>query len=67
MQYALHLPNPRRSLAIPLAAALLGAGVATTTYALVDSETASTPEVVILEASGSDSPGQPTPQSGHRP
>jgi hypothetical protein len=38
MEYA-HLPQPRRSLAVPLmAAAVLGAGVATATFALVNIE-----------------------------
>jgi hypothetical protein len=38
MEYA-HLPQPRRSLALPLmAAAVLGAGIATTTFALVNIE-----------------------------
>jgi len=36
MEHALRLPISSRSLAIPLAAALLGAGVATGTYALVE-------------------------------
>jgi hypothetical protein len=67
MQYALQLPNRGRSLAIPLAAALLGAGVATTTYALTDGDKASPPEVVILESSENASQAHPTPMSGPRP
>jgi hypothetical protein len=39
MQYASNLPHPRRSLAVPLmAAAVLGAGLATATFALVNIE-----------------------------
>jgi hypothetical protein len=39
MHYVPNLPEPRRSLAVPLmAAALLGAGVATATFALVNIE-----------------------------
>lgn len=66
MEHALHLPNPRRSLAIPLAAALLGAGIATTTYALTDDEQASPTRVVISASSHDDSPPQPTPFSAMR-
>ena len=66
MEHVLHLPNPRRSLAIPLAAAVLGAGVATTTYALIDDEQASPTRVVISAPSNDDSPAQPTPFSEMR-
>jgi hypothetical protein len=39
MQYLPNLPEPRRALAVPLvAAAVLGAGVATATFALVNIE-----------------------------
>jgi hypothetical protein len=38
MQHVSHMPHSRRALAIPLAAAVLGAGVATTTFALVNIE-----------------------------
>ena len=39
MQYVPNLPQPRRSLAVPLmAAAVLGAGIATATFALVNIE-----------------------------
>jgi hypothetical protein len=39
MQYVPNLPEPRRALAVPLmAAAVLGAGVATATFALVNIE-----------------------------
>ncbi len=67
MEHALRLPNPRRSLAIPLAAAVLGAGVAATTYTLTDNEQASPPKVVIVAPSGDDSQTQPTPAGGMRP
>jgi hypothetical protein len=66
MEHALHLPNPGRSLAIPLAAAVLGAGVATATYALTDAEQASPTRVVIVAPSNDDSPTQPTPFSEMR-
>jgi hypothetical protein len=67
MEHALHLPNPKRSLAIPLAAAVLGAAVATTTYALTDGEQATPAKLVIVEPSGDHSPAGPTPFSGMRP
>jgi hypothetical protein len=69
MEHALHLPNPRRSLAIPLAAALLGAGVATTTYALTDTaKTAQSPsKLVIVTPSERDSTAPAIPAAGHRP
>jgi hypothetical protein len=38
MQYVPRLMHPSRSLAVPLAAAVLGAGVATATFALVNIE-----------------------------
>ena len=67
MEHVLRLPNPRRSLAIPLAAALLGAGVAATTYALTDDEQASPPKVVIVAPPGDHSPAGATAFSGARP
>lgn len=63
MELALHRPISSRALAIPLAAALLGAGVATGTYALVDSGQASQPTVVITHSSGADATAQGTPMS----
>lgn len=66
MEHVLHLPT-RRMLVVPLAAAVLGAGVATTTYALIDSDQASQSKVAITQPSGADSAAQPTPFSGHRP
>ena len=39
MQYVPNVPQPRRTLAVPLmAAAVLGAGIATATFALVNIE-----------------------------
>jgi len=38
MQYVPQLPHPARALAVPLAAAVLGAGVATATFAVVNIE-----------------------------
>ena len=67
MEHVLHLPNPRRSLAIPLAAALLGAGVATTTYALSDSAKTAQPKLVIVAPSERDSTAPAIPAMGHRP
>jgi hypothetical protein len=67
MGHAIHLPNPRRTLAIPLAAAMLGAGVATAAYALIDDEQVSPPKVVIVAPAKQDSSPQPTPVSGMRP
>jgi hypothetical protein len=67
MEHAVHLPNPRRSLAIPLAAALLGAGVATATYAVTDSNEASPSKVVFVEPSGGDSQAATPQTSGARP
>ena len=67
MEHSLQLPNPSRSLVIPLVAALLGAGVATTTYALTDGDKASPSRVVIVESSGGSQAAEPTPLSGARP
>jgi hypothetical protein len=67
MEHALHLPNASRSLVIALVAALLGAAVATTTYALIDSHKSSPPKVVVVGPSGADSQPAPTPWSGPRP
>jgi hypothetical protein len=67
MEHALPVANPRHSLAMALAAALLGAAVATTTYALIDSDKSSPPKVVVVEPSGADSQPAPTPWSGPRP
>jgi hypothetical protein len=67
MQYALQLPNRGRSLAVRLAAALLGTGVATTSFALTDSDKAPPPEVVIVGSSEDGSPEPATPMSGARP
>jgi hypothetical protein len=66
MEHAVRLPN-RRTLAIPLVAAVLGAGAATTAYVLTDGETAPAPKVVVVGSSGSDSAAEPVPMSGHRP
>jgi hypothetical protein len=67
MEHSLHQPISTRSIVIPLAAALLGAGVATSTYALVDSGQASQPTVLVDHAASVDSQAQPTPTSGRRP
>jgi hypothetical protein len=67
MENALHPPNPGKAVAIALAAALLGAGVATTAHALTDSDKASPSRVVFVESSGDDSTAGPTPMSGARP
>jgi hypothetical protein len=66
MNHALQLPNATRSVAIALVAALLGAGIATTTYALTDDH--NSPSRVVVEApSGGDSKAEPTKMSGARP
>jgi hypothetical protein len=66
MEHVLHLPTTR-TLVVPLAAAVLGAGLATTTYALIDSDQASQSKVAVTEPSGADSSAQPpTPFSGSR-
>jgi hypothetical protein len=67
MEHALRLPNPRRSLAVPLAAAVLGAGVATIAYAVTDDNQVAPPAPVIVAPSDDGSPQQPTPFSGMRP
>jgi hypothetical protein len=56
-----------RALAIPLAAALLGAGVATAGYALIEGDQPSSPPHVVVVPSGGHSNAQPTPLSGRRP
>jgi hypothetical protein len=69
MTHALHPPISKRSLAIPLVAALLGAGAATTTYALVDSGNGQTsqPTVVVAHPSSADSKAEPQQMGGRRP
>lgn len=68
MEYALNLPSAKRSLVVPLVvAALLGAGVATTTYAVVDSGQASQPTVVVTHPTGGDATAQPQLMGGRRP
>jgi hypothetical protein len=53
MQYVPRMPHPSRTLAVPLAAAVLGAGVATATFALINIEDKpvpfETPSAVISE------------------
>jgi hypothetical protein len=46
---------------------MLGAGVATAAYALIDDEQVSPPKVVIVAPAKQDSSPQPTPVSGMRP
>ncbi len=68
MEYALNLPNAKRSLVVPLAvAAVLGAGVATTTYAVIDNGPASQPTVVVTHPTGVDAAAQPQLMGGRRP
>jgi hypothetical protein len=58
MQYVPNLPEPRRSLALPLmAAAVLGAGVATATFALVNIED---DPVVSLPTPAAEAPAVPS-------
>jgi hypothetical protein len=55
MQYAEHLPNPRR-MVVPVVALVVGAAAATGTYALVDEEQVALqpPKVIVAET-----PAQP--------
>jgi hypothetical protein len=68
MQHALHLPHPGRTILIPLAAAVLGAGAATTTYALIDNNDVIAPPVAAVQPDDLPSTGAGTPQpfGGHR-
>ena len=57
MQYVPQLPHPARALAVPLAAAALGAGVATATFAVVnieDQPSVSLPTPAVQSAPPSD-------------
>ena len=69
MEHALQLqlPNLRRSLAIPIAAAVLGAGAATGTYALIDNESVSPGKVVVVAPQATDSNALPARAGGPRP
>jgi hypothetical protein len=55
MQYAEHLPNPRRML-VPVVALVIGAAAATGTYALLDEEQVALQPPKIIVA---DTPAQP--------
>jgi hypothetical protein len=58
MQYAEHLPNPRRMVA-PAVALVIGAAAATGAYALIDSEQVElpTPKVIVAEPPAQPSQG----------
>jgi hypothetical protein len=56
MQYAEHLPNPRRMLA-PAVALVIGAAAATGAYALIDSEQVELPAPKVIVA---EPPAQPS-------
>ena len=58
MESALHRPVLNRSLVIPLAAAVLGAGVATTAFALVDDGHSRQTKVVFKPTSASHPEGR---------
>jgi hypothetical protein len=61
VQYASRLPQPSRTLVVPLLAAALGAGVATATFALVnieDDATVSLPAVQTAEPSTAVAAGE---------
>ena len=54
MQHSAHLPSLNRSLAVPLATLILGAGVATATFALInieDNPSPSSTAVIVQPAS----------------
>jgi hypothetical protein len=79
MQYVPQLPHPARALAVPLAAAALGAGVATATFAVVnieDQPSVSLPTPAVQSAPPSDAvagerndggPAEGTAQQAMRP
>jgi hypothetical protein len=68
MEHALHPPILKRSLVVPLAAAVLGAGVATATYAVVDSSQSPQAKVVFAQPSSSQpQTAEPQLMSGRRP
>jgi hypothetical protein len=68
MEHALHRPTSTRSLVIPLVAALLGAGVATTTFAVVDDGNQSAqPTVVVTHASSAPATAERQLMGGRRP
>ena len=68
MEHALHRPTSTRSLVIPLVAALLGAGVATTTFAVVDSgHHSAQPSVVVTHASSAPVKAERQLMGGRRP
>jgi hypothetical protein len=58
MQYAEHLPNPRR-MVVPVVALVVGAAAATGTWALLDSEQVALqpPKVIVTEAPAQPSQG----------
>jgi hypothetical protein len=58
MQYAEHLPNPRR-MVVPVVALVIGAAAATGTYALLDNETVELqpPKVIVAETPAQPSQG----------
>jgi hypothetical protein len=57
MQYAEHLPNPRRMVA-PAVALVIGAAAATGAYALIDSEQVELPAPKIIVAEPPAQPGE---------
>lgn len=68
MEHVLHRPTASRSLLIPLVAALLGAGVATTTFAVVDgAHNSPQPTVVVTHASSAPASAERQLMGGRRP
>jgi hypothetical protein len=68
MEHALHRPTSSRSLVIPIVAALLGAGVASATFAVADSgNNSAQPTVVVTHASAAPAKAEPQQMGGRRP
>jgi hypothetical protein len=67
MEHALHPPILKRSIVIPLAAAVLGAGAATASYAVVDNGQSQPTKVVFEQSSSSHQTAEPQLMSGRRP
>jgi hypothetical protein len=68
MEHALHRPASTRSLVIPIVAALLGAGVASATFAVADQGTRPPqPTVVVTHAGATPASAERQQMSGRRP
>jgi hypothetical protein len=67
MSHALRPPINRRSLAVPLVAAVLGAGAATAAFAIADDPPSPQTEVVFQTTSTPHQTAQPQLMGGRRP